>query len=158
MTDEKLIKEFTRWVLVGKPSVWVKQDGDTVWYTKHTTYQNSSKVTYIVDDEHARFRKLQVDEPDTKFQAFDTKEKDWYDCDPTWDIGCKYRVKPKEWYEGPNVIGKPLWVWDAEEEPDIDLFIEYVNNSEYPFKCKNGSWKQAKPVKPEDLYQGVNDD
>ena len=95
MTNEQIIKEFTRWILAGTPGIWIKQDDSTIWYLEHTTCWTSSNATYIVDDEHAELRKLQVNDPDTKFQWFTGQR--WRNCGniPNWDIGIKYRIKPE---------------------------------------------------------------
>ena len=158
MTNEQLIKEFERWILAGKPYVWVQQDSDS-WYISPTTCWNSSDVTYIIDDEHATLRKLQIDEPDTKFQVYHTSTMKWETVEPVWEPGRKYRIKRTEWYEDPAMVDKPIWVKDDDSMCwGIDIFLKYTRGVRYPFECRGSNWKEAKPIKPEDLYQGGKDD
>ena len=152
-----IIKEFERWINADRPKVWVKGKEDDRWDTMRVPCWNSSGLVYIVDDEQAELRKLQIDEPDTKFQWFNVQE--WRNCNPSWDIDIEYRVKPKEWYEDENMVGKPIWVRDCTtDEWDLDIFVKYDPKHNFEFVGKSFMWKYAKPVKPEDLYQGVTND
>jgi hypothetical protein len=61
----------------------------------------------------------------------------------------------KKWYEDPDMVGKPVWVRDNyKDEWSIGIFVNYTDEKEYPFRCKYSDWLYAKPIKPEDLYQG----
>jgi hypothetical protein len=84
----------------------------------------------------------------------------WKDCDkPSWYKGVEYRVKPIEWYEDPAMTGKLVWVRDSKDDDwVINTFNGYASNNSYPFGCGDDMYRYAKPVKPEDLYQGVEND
>ena len=61
----------------------------------------------------------------------------------------------KKWHEDSDMVGCPVQVKDEDyEDWTIDLFKEYIKGIERPFICKHNFWKYAKPVKPEDCYQG----
>ena len=153
MTDEQLKQEFARWIDAGRPVVWYKRNDGSWGYVNAAPSWNNEDI-YIVDDEHAELRKLQIDKPETKFEWFNGQR--WCNCGsvPNWEPGRKYRVKPKEWYEDLDMIGKPVWVRDEDNEKwGIDIFIDYTDDKKYPFLCRNSDWTFAKPVKPEDLYQ-----
>ena len=65
----------------------------------------------------------------------------------------------KEWYEDPDMVGKPVWVRDGVNSYwSIDIFMSYVDGADFPFYTNFDYYKQAKPVKPEECYQGVQDD
>jgi len=100
---------------------------------------------------------LQIDEPNAEFQWFNGQK--WLSCEgvPSWNIGTKYCIKPKEWYEDPDMIGKPVWVRDQETDSwKIRIFKDYKAHRFFTeaniIKTSIG-WNYAKPVKPEDLYQ-----
>jgi len=153
MTDEQVIKEFERWIDAGRPRVWYS-DAGRLWVSTNCPRWDED-TTYIVDDEQAELRKLQIDKPETKFQIKILDR--WRDAEPEelWSTTYEYRVKPTEWYEDPNMIGKPVWVRDYnDEEWDIDIFVNYADGKERPFHCKSCSWAYTKPVKPEECYQG----
>lgn len=86
-------------------------------------------------------------------------------------VVCEWECRPKvaKWmvqeYKGPSIwskvpAGTPVWVWKSsqkEEQKEIGQFL---------FECENGNimattggyeseWKNARLVKPEDLYTGV---
>ena len=155
MTDEELKQEFNRWIDVGKPEIWYK-DSKHEWVTVLVPNWRNKDAYFIVDDEQAELRKFQIDNPNTKFQAYYNNK--WTDTTPSWFIDRKYRVKPLEWYEDPNMIGKPVWVRDSVNSYwVIDVFMSYTNDAEYLFECGRGGWKEAKPVKPEECYQEVKE-
>ncbi len=169
MTNKELISEFKRWLNTNKPKVYIKSIShfkEDIW--EFTYIPNwTSNTYYIVDDAHAEFRKLQIEKPDTQFQLLQYQEAGldsngepkvkavWVDCKPDWNLNEKYRIKPLEWYEDPNMIDKPIWVRDDDTEKwSIDIFLGYTASASCQFNCKDGRWYYAKPVKPEDLYQG----
>jgi len=64
-----------------------------------------------------------------------------------------------EWYEDPNMIGKPVWVRDEDNDLwDVELFRAYNKDAEFPFYTNFDYYKQAKPVQPEECYQVEKDD
>ena len=65
--------------------------------------------------------------------------------------------RPKEWYEDPEMIGKPVWVRDRGTHNWKVRIFEGYNDDKY-ITSEYIEWKYAKPVKPEDLYQGAQDD
>jgi len=156
MTEKQLIKEFARWIDAGRPAVWYKSTtSNPRWLAsgRQNTCWKYSDTIYIVDDDHAELRKLQIDKPDTKFEWFAGQE--WHDCKdiPNWDLETKYRVKPTEWYEDPDMVGKPVWARDIDDGKwNLDIFEKYVSNNICPYRCKSYAWVHAKPVEPEDLY------
>jgi len=160
MTEKQLIKEFERWVKAGRPKMWYKRSNGSWGYVSGIPSWNNKDI-YIVDDDHTELRKLQIDEPDAKFQYYNEIAKEWQTIqDLNWDFNpdVKYRLKPTEWYEDPDMVGKPVWVRDYNnEEWDIDILVNYADEKKSPFRCKSCSWTYAKPVKPEDLYQGDKD-
>jgi len=89
--------EIERWLRnPNEPDIWVKggmiDDNkwvklgfeDCGWYEEHY---------YVVDDEQAELRKLQIDEPDTNFECWNNITKRWSEVDPLWIPKMKYRVK-----------------------------------------------------------------
>ena len=161
MTNEQIKTEFARWVDTGRPSVWVRdaKDNNTRWSKLHRPSWDSNTMYYVTDDKHAELRKLQIDKPDIKLQI---KSMDgcWIDAVIVyWDINAEYRAKPKEWYEDPNIVGKPIWARELENSPwYLDVFKEYNSYNFRPFKCERNTWKYAKPVKPGKCYKGVEND
>jgi len=157
MTDAQLKQEFARWIDAGRPVVWYKRNDGSWGYVNEGPSWNNEDI-YIVDDEQAELRKLQIDNPETKFEWFNGQR--WCNCGsvPNWELGRKYRIKRTEWYEDPNIVGKPIWVRDYnDEEWDIDIFMNYADGKKRPFHCKSCSWGYAKPVKPEECYQEVKE-
>ena len=162
MTNEELINEFKRWLNAGRPAVYIRSISHFKEDTWEFTYipKWASNTYYIVDDEQATFRKLQIDKPDTKFQVKRSKQDVWKACDkPSWYKGVEYRVKRTEWYEDPNMNGRPVWCKNCKDnEWEIDIFLSYHKNDKLPFNCLNDCWKYAEPVKLEDLHQGEQND
>jgi len=158
MTNEQIKKEFSTWINLDRPAVWVRnyfKNGE--WYITNSPAWDENYV-YIVDNEHAELRKLQKDEPYTKFQIWREFEEEWWDCEcPMWNPKHKFRVKPKEWYEDPEMVDKPVWVSDAYSSKEyITLFKRYDKSSQYPIVTSRGNFKTARPVKPEECYQEVS--
>jgi len=158
MNDTQIKKEFNRWLEAGRPTVLVKDfsQGEE-WYTVRCPAWSRNKI-YIVEDHQAELRKLQIDEPDTKFQIWREFEEEWWECEcPMWNPKHKFRVKPKEWYEDPEMVDKPVWVSDDySSEEYITLFKRFSKGSQYPIVTAAGNFKTARPVKPEECYQGVS--
>jgi len=154
MCNEQIKKEFIRWINAGRPKVWYKRSNNSWGYVVGAPAWDYRDI-YIVDDEQAELRKLQIDEPDTKFQAytsFNNEPASWVECEPSWDIHCKYRVKLSEWYEDENAFGKPVWVCDSTMHWKIDIFKAYKEDAKFKYRCSCGNWEIAKPVKPKDCY------
>jgi len=64
-----------------------------------------------------------------------------------------------KWYKDPAMVGRPVWVRDEDNELwDVELFRAYDKDAEFPFYTNFDHYKQAKPVKPEECYQGNNND
>ena len=94
MTNEELIKEFIRWVNNGRGKVWYL-NCDNRWELLYPAWTNLS--VYITNDKHAKLRRLQIDEPYSKFEVvWDEVAKE---VEPTWDIDKNYRVKAEPVYE-----------------------------------------------------------
>ena len=96
MTDKALIDEFCRWVDNGKGDVWYQNITTKEWYTTYPTWDSTGH--YITNDKHQELRRLQIDEPDTKFEFFGIKDR-WVEAKPQWNIELKYRVKVEPVYE-----------------------------------------------------------
>ena len=165
MNKEEIINEFNRWIEAGRPAVWVKDKDkypNNEWNKQFKTcWSQPDTKYYIVDDKQAELRKLVIDKPDTKIQVkYYTESSEegvivgWRNTIPDWNPEWDYRVKPKEWYEDSDVIGKPVWVRDRETDIwQVDKFLYYTHDSEIPrFNCSIHNWKYAKPVKPEDTF------
>ena len=156
MTKEQVKQEFNRWIDAGQPKVWVIYVTTNCWelVVSPTWKFYGDTYTYIVDDDHAELRKLQIDKPDTKFQVLLYCA--WVDTKPEWFIDREYRVKPLEWYEDPELVGKIVWVKDCEAYGwSLDVFERYDDNeSVHKFCCKSSAWRYAKPANVEDLYKG----
>jgi len=159
MTNEEIRKEFSRWISIRRDNVWCRYPHEKFWSLKNIPTWNETEI-YIVDDKQAKLKKLQIDKPETQFQMYDVSLRKWVECTPTWNICTRYRIKPKEWYEDPDMIDKPVWVRDFKErEWLLRTFKNYEKDTKYPFVVRGGaSWQYAKPVKPEDLYQGEKND
>jgi len=163
MTNEELMKEFKRWMDAGRPQVYVRTIShfkDDIWKSISNPIWSSNEY-YIVNDEQAELRKLQIEKPDTQFQWFYEEEREWLDleCSPLWDTLVKYRIKPSKWYEDPNMYNKPCWFRnDEDEEWELHIFKGYGIDESYHFISSTNVWKYAKPVKSEDLYQRENYD
>jgi len=157
MTNEQIKKEFSRWIDAGKPPVWTNDiDNPITWSLIQLPTWAVDHYIYIVDDKHAELRKLQIDEPNTKFEYYEPIAKVWVSANmPSWNTNIKYRVKPKEWFEDLDMVGKPVWIRDNElDDWEISTFHKYDNNLMYEYICASGSWKYAKPVTCDDLYKG----
>jgi len=158
MTDKKTKQEFERWIDAERPKVWYRSTRYNAWRLLESPNWNRNAF-YVVDDKHAELRKLQIDEPDTEFQVYHTSTMEWETVEPVWELGRKYRVAPGKWYENPEMVGKPVWCKSYKNNRwELDIFIEYDENRCRPFNCFNGYRVEAKPVKPEDLYQGEYDE
>jgi len=96
MTDKALIDEFCRWVDNGKGDVWYQNITTKEWYTTYPTWDSTGH--YITNDKHQELRRLQIDEPDTKFEFFGIKDR-WVEAKPQWNIELEYRVKVEPVYE-----------------------------------------------------------
>jgi len=162
MTREEVKKEFNRWVDKKQPAVWVKKRTSNIWSLEITPFWKyyKNEYIYIVDDEQAELRKLQINKPDTKFQYYDSLSNHWFSkSNPKWCINTKYRKKPKEWYKADDAIGKPVYVRvSGESEWCISMFGRYDKENSTFIDIYEIEWKYAKPVKPEDLYQGEEND
>ena len=91
MTNEELIKEFSRWLNNGKGDVWYREEEWSSWGLISVAWDNKD-AQYITNDKHAELRKLQIDEPDTKFEFFGVKDS-WVEAKPQWSVELEYRVK-----------------------------------------------------------------
>ena len=161
MTKKEVIKEFKRWIKSGQPNVWIKElnTENDEWFKMPLPCWNSFKnLYYIVNDRHAELRKLYFDNPNIKFQIKPKHFKEWTDVkceDDLWNTNFDYRIKPLEWYKDPNMVGKPVWVRDEDEEEwTLDIFYNIDENDKYKFAYRFDGWVYAKPVKPQDCYQG----
>jgi len=93
MTNEELIKEFSRWLNSGKGEVWYREDEWGSWgWGLHIVSWDNKDAQYIANDKHAELRKLQKDEPDTTFEFKDSVG-EWLTSDPLWSLNYEYRVK-----------------------------------------------------------------
>ena len=102
-------KEMQRWLEnSNEASVWVKGKigKNTKWF--NSKFDESSKWIklkfedcgwdenrhYIIDDEQAELRMLQIDEPNTRFEYYDEYLNKWIETTrPAWHTNIKYRVK-----------------------------------------------------------------
>jgi len=88
-------------------------EGTGVWYSHNNSeWVLRSKpdwnedVVYIVDDWHSVLRKLQVDDPETKFEYRYAVDMDWTYGEVTeWNLDTEYRVKA---------------------EPKMETYYEYI--------------------------------
>lgn len=65
------------------------------------------------------------------------------------------RAKPKQWYENIPESGVVCWVWDDDKRKTTDIIVGYDKPSRARFQSTFGLfWRNAEPIKPEDLYQG----
>ena len=137
MTNKEIIKEFERWISAGRPKVWVKALNyqKSEWILISVQPEWSKDNIYIVDDHQAELRKLQIDNPDTKFQACkpsSSKEECWYDCTPIWYLNCRYRIKPKEpetktiyeWIYKSNSTGRWFTTEALMTEKEAEVFFD----------------------------------
>ena len=101
-----MIEEFKRWMEAGRCNVWHKTIGINEKWDKVFRPVWNPKSIYIVDDEHATLRMLQVDSPETKFEV--ELSDGWTEVrEPLWDLDNEYRVKVEE----------------------LVLYIEYIDTS-----------------------------
>jgi len=136
MINKQIIKEFGRWILAKRPAVWYKRNEGS-WECVNEVPSWNNEDIYIVDDEQAELRKLQIDKPDTKFQVKRSKEGIWKDCDiPSWYKGVEYRVKPK-----PKIERRWRYARDANGYTTIaSIYMSdsFAKNSKY---LENGWYK-----------------
>jgi len=154
MTNKQIKAEFARWIDADRPSIWIKfEDIESKWELKDKVSWDSNQLYYIVGDNHSELRKLQIDEPNTKFQVKSKIDGEWKDISIIfWDLVSKYRVKPKEWYEDPNMIDKYIWVRNyTTEEWLIYRYTGYIKDARFPYKTFGKCWKYAIPVKYDNL-------
>jgi len=90
MSHEHWKNEINRWADSPEGTkVWCRQ---TIKWVLYSAPSWSKKFQYIVDDCHAELRKLQIDEPETKFEMRDVDK--WYCVEVSaWLIDEEYRVK-----------------------------------------------------------------
>jgi hypothetical protein len=86
---------------------------------------------WVVDDEQSELRRLQIDEPDTKFEWFNGQR--WCNCGsvPNWNIDTKYRVKPKT-----KVERRWRWRNDGEKRTTLSDYIGDDYAKQYDYKSK----------------------
>ena len=97
MTNEELIREFSKWVNSGKGDVWYRKANTKKWCIAFPNWEGNGH--YIVEDKHTEFRKLKIDKPSTEFE-FRKGENDWSIArHPNWDVKLEYRVKAEPVYE-----------------------------------------------------------
>ena len=97
MNNEQLKEEFSRWIDSNRPRVYYRQKDYKTWFvTNFPNWEND--IVYIVEDDQASLRKLQIDKPDTIFQEFCFTVADWVDLPQdnkwTWYHHGTYRIKP----------------------------------------------------------------
>ena len=138
--------------------VWCKQVRDnTCFWSLSNTPLWSGKSSYVVDDEYATVRKFFIDEG---YIWQNTGVGGWFKHKyPTWDSAVEnYSTAGPKWYELESSIGKPIWVWDENEEDAIASdFLKYEKAEEYSFyTSKSSEWRYARPVQVDDLIKEEN--
>jgi len=64
-----------------------------------------------------------------------------------------HEITQQQWYEDPDMVGKPVKVRDDEDEEWCVTVFTKFESSPYPFKCAFHFYKYAEPVTAADLYQ-----
>jgi len=135
------------------------KEGICVWY-RHRKSKSWVKAFVpewhkdyhlIIDDKHAKLRKLQIDEPNTKFE-FQADDGNWFDTVPTWLTITEYRVKVKHEWEDDLECGAILcWCRDYKDEiPKADVIVRHA--TKFHYQGRNGSYRYAEPIKPKECY------
>jgi len=96
MTNEELKEEFGRWLDNGKGEIWYKYAGD---WELHSVTWDSSVAYYVTNNKHQELRRLQIDEPTTKFEVLLPSGTWGAVTSPVWCIHEKYRVEVTPVYE-----------------------------------------------------------
>jgi len=96
-------QEIQRWLnTLDEPLIWVKEKENTFssWHKQPFLSCNwLDNYIYIIDDNLAELRKLQIDKPGTKFEYWSERSKKWKKIQPiNWNINIDYRIKIKYKY------------------------------------------------------------
>ena len=163
MNNEEIKNEFAKWIDLEKPTIWYRKHNNKSEWKESRLVSWEDKYIYIINDRYSELRKLQIDNPKTKFQmkqfqqaGYDNKgnvqvKEVWIDVEPNWDYTTVYRVKPLEWYKKEENRGKPIWVRDNEcEEWYVDIFL-CKEGSRYI--CEGSYWKYAKPITKDEIVK-----
>ena len=118
----------------------------------------STESDYVIHNEFFDARKAQLLGEQIQFRFKGTEE--WLDLlVPIIEAdGYEYRVKPKEWYELEENVGKIILVGDTNDKNNAWLryFKDYEKSEESPFATTAGStWKYAWLIDPEELAKGI---
>jgi len=131
-----MTKEFDRWIEAGRPSVWYKtKHTDEMWMEVYIPAWEPEN-DYIIDDKHATLRRLQVGEPETKFEV--ELSDGWTDVrEPLWNLDNEYRVKVESetdtYYEVIDPIAKVILLIPSFGGIDIS-YIKTGRSFELPTK------------------------
>jgi len=153
---------------IGKNTKWFnsKFDESSKWIKlKFEDCEWDENRHYIVDDEQAELRMLQIDEPNTNFEYYNEKIGRWLETVlPEWNINTKYRVKQEVKYPIFKVGKK-----GTEEEfivkftglnsgevvfvmPKSKYKIGYVSDTWFEHNRKGGGWKDVNYNPERGLY------
>ena len=96
-------QEIQRWLnTLDEPLIWVRGKENTFssWHKQpFADCSWSNDCIYIIDDNLAELRKLQIDKPATKFEYWSEELKKWKEIQPiNWNINVDYRIKSKHTY------------------------------------------------------------
>lgn len=151
-------KEIQRWLKnPNEPKLWVKCkfNNNNKWFKiGFEDCSWSENCHYIVNDKHAKLRKLQIDKPSTVFEYYNKYLKKWLvTAHCLWTPGIKYRVKSEFSYPIFKVANKgtskevivkftgPKQGIVVFKMPDSPYYIGY--ESEEWFEHTNDYWQDV---------------
>jgi len=133
-------KEIQRWLNnSSEPKVWVIAIFKKNWQLrKFSTCYWEDYCYYIIDDEQAELRKLQIDERRAEFEYYSVLKHGWvYTEKPLWNKYGQYRVKPifkvrdKIKYRDCNEVCTIKSILDDRYMLDNKEYILFTNQFEY---------------------------
>ena len=136
--------------------VWVKKLGYDWFLSDCVKWLPENK--YVIDDGFfVEERKAFAEGKTVQYKLIDRDYWTEVDKDHKWDKHFQYRVKPKEWYELEENIGKLIMISDSLTDTDIAVkeFVKYIAGDKYPFRTTTGKmYRYARLILPEELAKG----
>ena len=130
------------------------------WYKQSKLWLDDDGIQNIIEDKHFEARKADALGEEIEVSLTLHGITPWQICNhPTWSGMHHYRAKKRKWDEDIPEDGILCWVWTTDE--DEGSIIAIINKKHDPshrnwaYQATNfDAWKYAKPIKPEDLWQG----
>jgi len=147
---KKWLPEITHWANGG--NLWYWYDNKEWVKIDNIYFETLDDIKIVIEDKHFEARKaFALGEP-IEISLFN--DEPFERCEnPIWNDIHKYRPKPKQWYDTVSKENPVLChFWDTPSIKHAGHIVGYKNNM---FLYRDGYWRYAEPVKPEECWKEI---